>query len=178
MSTVSKGRGGRPSRAAGEKLHRTSFSLRPSAALGLELLSRQQIRSQSQVVEALALAECARVELGTSTTFRTLADLVEGIGNLPEALQLMHMAEHAPQYVPYPYRVAGSQMATARANILTNEKLSEPTIMDYLKTFEDWCVKYWPAMKAHLDESAVAVGLQELAEWESVAGDPEGNSGN
>lgn len=173
MSTVTKGRGGRPPRAKGEKLQRTSFSLRPSAALALELLAREQHRSQSQVVEALVLAECRKVEIAGSEVYKTLAELVEAVANMHEAHRTRVIAEHAPMFLPYGYRLIGDHMLKARAKIIDSDQYDDREKAAHLETFDQWCIDQWAGLKAHAEDTGRNMRLDEMTAWPEAKGDPD-----
>lgn len=91
-------KGGRPRRAAGEKLRRTGVTIRPMAYEALDLMARQRRTSISQVVEYLAISSANEAEsdgLGLLQIAQQLAEIdptpwgvLHRIALLPPSLRL------------------------------------------------------------------------------------------
>lgn len=95
-----KSKGGRPSRANGEKLQRVNLSLRPSVMFGLELLARAQHRSLSQAVEWALQMGMNTYEVGPNS--KTLTDLVAEAWREPEeARRLIAVYREAPTLLSF-----------------------------------------------------------------------------
>lgn len=95
-----KSKGGRPSRANGEKLQRVNLSLRPSVMFGLELLARAQHRSLSQAVEWALQMGMNTYEVGPKS--KTLTDLVAEAWKEPEeARRLIAVYREAPTLLSF-----------------------------------------------------------------------------
>lgn len=95
-----KSKGGRPSRANGEKLQRVNLSLRPSVMFGLELLARAQHRSLSQAVEWALQMGMNTYEVGPNS--KTLTDLVAEAWMEPEeARRLIAVYREAPTLLSF-----------------------------------------------------------------------------
>lgn len=94
-----KGKGGRPPRSPGEKLEQFSIRLTPKLKYGLELLSKSQGRSLSQVVEWAIQRGMNAAEVGNRK--KTLGEIVDHVWGQSEWERIKLIQRFAPELLDY-----------------------------------------------------------------------------